>query len=133
MNDQATPASQPAPPPAEDAKPRPAGTPDPTLAHVVYGLYALGFINGITTLIGVIIAHLRRSEVAGTYLESHFTWQIRTFWIALLGLFIGAVLMMVGIGILVLLADAIWVIYRIVKGWLRLADGKPVEDPQALF
>ncbi len=115
----------------ETTPPGAAGEPDPLFAHVVYGLYALGFINGITTIIGVIMAYLRRGEVQGTYLESHFTWQIRTFWITLLASIVGFVLMMVGIGFLILLAVLIWVIYRIVKGWMRLGDKKPIEDPEA--
>lgn len=125
--------SQPGSPPPEPPVSPAAGEPDPTLVHVVYGLYALGFVNGLTAIIGAIIAHLRRQDVAGTYLESHFTWQIRTFWISLLAALAGFVLMVIGIGFLILIAVAIWLIYRIVKGWLRLADKKPVEDPQAWF
>lgn len=127
MSDQSPQPASPGP-----ATPGPAD-PDPTLVHVVYGLYALGFVNGLTAIIGVIIAHLRRQDVAGTFLESHFTWQIRTFWAAFLVGIVGMLLMMVGIGFLILTAVALWMIYRIVKGWLRLADRRPIEDPQAWF
>ncbi|MEQ8745498.1 hypothetical protein [Pyruvatibacter sp.] len=124
-----TPSSAPEPAPQPTAPP--AGTaPDPLMAHIVYGLYALGFFNGFTGIVGLIIAYVRRNDVRGTFLESHFTYQIRTFWISLGVGLISVVLMIVGIGFLLLLALAIWLVYRIVKGWLRLADGKPVADPE---
>src|SRR3954470_5777725 len=93
-----------------------------TLAMVVYALQALGFINGITWIVGVVIDYVKRDEAAGTWLESHFRWQIRTFWWGLLWGVIGAVLLLVLIGYVVWAAAAIWVIYRIVKGWLYLND-----------
>ena len=97
-----------------------------TLAMVVYALQALGFINGITWIVGVVIDYVKRDEAAGTWLESHFRWQIRTFWWGLLWGVIGAVLLLVLVGYLVWVAAAIWVIYRIVKGWLYLNDNKPI-------
>jgi uncharacterized membrane protein len=63
---------------------------------------------------------------AGTWLESHFRWQIRTFWFGLLWGVIGAALLLVLVGYFVLLADAIWIIYRVVKGWLNLSDNRPM-------
>lgn len=103
--------------------------PDPLMAHIAYGLYAVGFFNGFTAIIGVVIAYVRRPDVAGTYLESHFTYLIRTFWIALLGGFVSLLLLVFGIGFILMLAVAIWFIYRIVNGWIKLADRKPLEDP----
>jgi uncharacterized membrane protein len=97
-----------------------------TLAMVVYALQALGFINGVTWIVGVVIGYVKRDEAAGSWLESHFRWQIRTFWWGLLWGLIGAVLLLVLIGYLVWVAAAIWVIYRIVKGWLYLNDNKPI-------
>ena len=97
-----------------------------TLTMVVYALQALGFINGITWIVAVIIDYVKRDEAKGTWLESHFRWQIRTFWWGLLWGALGAVLVFVVVGFLVWAATAIWVIYRIVKGWLYLNENKPV-------
>jgi uncharacterized membrane protein len=97
-----------------------------TLAMVVYALQALGFINGITWIVAVVIDYAKLDDVKGTWLESHFRWQIRTFWWGLLWGVIGTVLLLVLVGWLVLAAASIWVIYRIVKGWLDLSDNKAV-------
>ena len=97
-----------------------------TLTMVVYALQALGFLVGISWIVAVVINYVKREEVAGTWLESHFRWQIRTFWFGLLWGVLGAILLLVIVGWFVLVADAIWVIYRIVKGWLYLNDGKPL-------
>jgi uncharacterized membrane protein len=98
------------------------------LAVVVYILQALSFfVGGITGLVGVIINYVKMEDVRGTWVESHFSWQIRTFWIALLWTVIGTVTIpLMGFGFLVLLATAVWVIYRVVKGALALNDGKPI-------
>jgi uncharacterized membrane protein len=97
-----------------------------TLTMVVYALQAIGFIVGITWIVAVIINYVKKEEVAGTWLESHFRWQIRTFWWGLLWAIIGLILFLVVIGYVVWVAAGIWVIYRIVKGWLYLNDNKPV-------
>ena len=76
--------------------------------------------------------YARRSEVVGTWLESHFRWQIRTFWYGLLwvGLCLLFVILTLGIGILIawlpLLIVSVWFVYRVVKGWIRLRDGRPM-------
>ncbi|GAB4481803.1 MAG: membrane protein [Burkholderiaceae bacterium] len=92
------------------------------VAFVVYVLYALSFLWGVTAIAGVIIAYVKRDDVRGTWLESHFGWQIRTFWWGLLWTVVGVVLVLAGVGFLILLAVWIWTIYRVVKGWLRLND-----------
>lgn len=97
-----------------------------TMATVVYALQAAGFFIGITWIVAVVINYVKRDDVRGTWLESHFSWQIRTFWWGLLWAVIGAILFIVVVGWFVLVADAIWIIYRIVKGWLNLAENKPV-------
>ena len=74
----------------------------------------------------VIINYVKKEEAAGTWLESHFRWQIRTFWFGLLWGVIGAILLLVIVGWFVLMADAIWIIYRVVKGWLNLAGNRPM-------
>ncbi|MFN2644346.1 MAG: DUF4870 family protein [Burkholderiales bacterium] len=97
-----------------------------TIATVVYALQAAGFFSGITWLAAVIVDYVKRDDAAGTWLESHFRWQIRTFWWGLLWGVIGCILMLILIGWLVLVATAVWIIYRIVKGWLRLAERREV-------
>ena len=98
-----------------------------TLAHVVYGLYALNFFVGFTGLIGVVIAYVKRGSVAGHWLGTHFNWQIRSFWYGL-GVAVIALLLARFLGWLVILAGAIWLIYRIVVGWRALAARQPIGD-----
>ncbi|HAO23533.1 MULTISPECIES: hypothetical protein [unclassified Methylophaga] len=97
-----------------------------TLTIVIYALQAASFIVGLTFLVAVIINYIKRDDVRGTWLESHFRWQIRTFWFCLLWGLIGALLSAVVIGVFILLANAVWVIYRIAKGWINVADNKPM-------
>jgi uncharacterized membrane protein len=97
-----------------------------TLTTVVYALQAAGFVVQITWIVAVVINYVKRDETNGTWLESHFRWQIRTFWWGLLWAAIGVITFLIVIGWLILIADAIWLIYRIVKGWLYLNDGKPI-------
>lgn len=115
-----------------------------TVTHLVYALHALSlligvltaatiigaFVFGVPSIIAVVINYLKRDEARGTFLESHFRWQIRTFWFALLWCVIGTLLIVTLIGILfalaVFFADSVWVIYRIVRGWLALRDRKPM-------
>jgi uncharacterized membrane protein len=117
-----------------------------TLTHVIYGLHAFSavtgmlspamiltaFLTGWPSIIAVILNYVKRSEVRGTWLDSHFSWQIRTFWFALLWLAIGGVLFATVIGIpfaiVLWLATGIWVLYRIIRGWLALGSQK--ELPQ---
>lgn len=96
------------------------------VALVVYVLYALSFLYGVTAIAGVVIAYIKRDDVRGTWLESHFAWQIRTFWWGLVWTVVGVVLALVAVGFLILFAVWIWAIYRVVKGWLRLNDGREV-------
>jgi uncharacterized membrane protein len=96
------------------------------LTTIIYALYAVAFVNGITAIIAIIINHVKKDDMAGTFLESHFRWQIRTFWFGLLWGVLGSIALLVLVGWLVLVANGIWIIYRIVKGWLRLNDNKPM-------
>ena|SRR5690554_3130853 len=97
-----------------------------TLTIVIYALQAASFVVGLTFLVAIIINYIKKDDVRGTWLESHFRWQIRTFWFCLLWGLIGAVLSAVFIGVVILLANAVWVIYRIAKGWIDVADNKPM-------
>jgi uncharacterized membrane protein len=117
-----------------------------TYTHIIYGLHALSVVIGLVgsativgafvwsvpSIIAVIMNYVRRAEVQGTYLESHFTWQIRTFWYTLLwavlvgGLSLILMLILIGfltwyIGFAILGA---WVLYRVVRGWLALREGR---------
>lgn len=113
-----------------------------TITYVMYGLHAFSaltglmssafivtaFLTGWPSIIAVIINYLKQDEARGTYLESHFRWQLRTFWFALFWLLIAGVLMVTLIGIpvafVLLLGVGLWVLYRIVRGWLNLTDRK---------
>ena len=100
-----------------------------TIATVVYALQAAGFFVGITWIVAVIIDYVKKDDARGTWLESHYRWQIRTFWFGLLWGVIGGILCLILIGFLVLAVDAVWIIYRIVKGWLNLAENKAMDAP----
>jgi uncharacterized membrane protein len=112
--------------------------------HVIYGLHAFsvvagivtpafivtGFLTGWPSIIAVVLNYVKRSEARGTFLESHFSWQIRTFWFAALWCVIGAVIWMTLVGIPVAfgiwIATGIWVAYRVIRGWFKLTDNKPL-------
>lgn len=97
-----------------------------TVATVVYALQVAGFFTGIAWLIAIVVGYVKRDDAKGSWLESHYRWQIRTFWWGLLWGVIGAITALIVVGFAILLADALWIIYRIAKGWLALAEGKPV-------
>jgi len=97
-----------------------------TVATVVYALQAAGFFLGITWIAAVIIDYVKKDDAVGTWLESHYRWQIRTLWFGLLWGVLGGILAFILIGFIVLAADAVWIIYRIVKGWLRLSENRAV-------
>lgn len=101
------------------------------LTHIVYLLQALTYVTAITYIIAVIINYVKLDDVRGTWLESHFRWQIRTFWYSLLGLVVGVITFYIFIGWVILMATFFWVIYRIVKGWLYLYEKRPIEPHPA--
>jgi uncharacterized membrane protein len=88
------------------------------------------FVFGVPSIIAVVINYVKRGEARGTYLESHFRWQIRTFWFALLWSIIGGMLFITLVGIPlaigVFFAAGVWAIYRVARGWLALRDQKPM-------
>jgi uncharacterized membrane protein len=121
------------------------------LTHLIYGLHAFSaitgllgaafvvttFLSGWPSIIAVILNYVKRSDVRGTFLESHFRWQIRTFWFALLwgviALLLVVVLAITVIGLVIPWTLAaligIWVLYRIIRGWLALLSGRPMPMP----
>jgi uncharacterized membrane protein len=102
---------------------------DKSLTSLIYLLYALSLVVGVTALVAIVMNYVKRDDVRGTWLESHFRWQIRTFWFSLLWGAIGVVTFLLIVGWFILIADLLWFIYRIVKGWIRLNDGKPMYVP----
>jgi uncharacterized membrane protein len=97
------------------------------LLHVTYGLYAVTpLLWPIPAIVAVVINYVKRDDAAGTWLASHFRWQIRTFWFALIWGIVGVATLVILVGFVVLMAVGVWLIYRLVKGWLYLNDGKPM-------
>jgi uncharacterized membrane protein len=117
--------------------------------HWMYALHAAGALLGILTsaavatafvfsipsIVAVIMNYVKRGEVRGTWLDSHFAWQLRTFWwaalwIVIISLFSAPLVLALGLGILTwalgIAVVGIWVIYRVVRGWLALKDGRPI-------
>jgi len=99
------------------------------LALIVYILYLVAYVVGITAVIGVIIAHVQVGTTADPMLASHYRFQIRTFWIGVLYLVVGVILAFVLIGFLVLLWWFIWSLIRTIKGLLLLNENRPIRDP----
>ncbi len=117
-----------------------------TLTHVIYGLHAFSLVTGIIgaatvvgafltgwpSIIAVVLNYVKRSDARGTWLESHFRWQIRTFWFGLLwvGLCMAFIVVTLGIGILIawlpLAIVSVWFVYRIALGWFRLNERRPM-------
>ena len=95
-----------------------------TITIAVYALQAASLVFGITAIIAIILNYVKLSDVQGTRYESHFHWQIRTFWFGLLWTVVSILLVFAVVGWIGLLVVAVWFIYRIVKGWVRLIDGK---------
>mgnify|MGYP007125331978 CR=1 FL=1 len=90
-----------------------------------------GFVFGLPSLIAVLLNYLKRSDVRGTWLESHFVWQIRTFWFTLLWLVLSFLVMLTIIGIpiaawVMIPVLGLWVGYRVLRGWLALSGGRQV-------
>lgn len=115
--------------PQHEPQQPPTNDPVPQLkqmATIGYALYALGCIFPVAYIASLILAYIKRGEARGTYVESHFTWQISTFWVAFIIGIVSFVTMFIGIGFIIYLVMVVWVIYRIIKGWLALADNRPV-------
>ncbi|WP_303904861.1 DUF4870 family protein [Thiohalomonas denitrificans] len=96
------------------------------LLTAVYALQALSFLFPVAFIVGVVLDYVKRGEATDAWLASHFRWQIRTFWFAVVWSLVGGLTTGIGIGLLILFATAVWLIYRITRGWLNLSDGKAV-------
>jgi uncharacterized membrane protein len=115
-----------------------------TYTHVIYALHAASllvgifgaasiigaFLFGIPSILAVILNYARRDDVRGTYLESHFRWQIRTFWFAFAWAIFGGLafvtVLLIPLALVLFGGLAIWVIYRVIRGWMRLREGRTV-------
>lgn len=102
---------------------------DKTLPAVVYALHIAGAVTGVTCLIGAIIAYISRKDAA-EWLVSHYEFQIRTFWLALLFSVISIILTPVGIGMVALVATGLWLVVRGVVGLSTLLKGQPYPTPK---
>ena len=101
-----------------------------TLNHVTYALYALSLLGfGTTAIVAIVLNYIKRDDARGTWLESHFSWQIRTFWWSVVWAVLGFITMIILIGWVIWGIASIWFIYRIAKGWLNLNEGKPMPLP----
>jgi uncharacterized membrane protein len=118
-----------------------------SVAHLVYALHTLAivvgimgaatvifsFIGSLPSIVAVILNYVKRGDARGTWVDSHYRWQIRTFWFAVLWALIGWALVFTFIGavagIPILIALTLWLMYRIGRGWLRLRDRRPMYAP----
>ena len=118
-----------------------------TLTHALYALHGFSalmgvlstafivtaFLTGWPSIIAVIINYVKRSDARGSWLNSHFGWQIRTFWYALLWVVVAGLLVLTVIGIpvawVLLVGAGLWVLYRIIRGWIALTEAKPMPQP----
>jgi uncharacterized membrane protein len=122
-----------------------------TYTHIIYALHASAVLTGVLTsssiagrflfglpsIIAVIMNYARRAEAHGTWLATHFQWQIRTFWRALLWiaitLLVGGLLTLIVIGIFIVIAGfcivGLWVAYRVIRGWIALSERRAVPRP----
>jgi uncharacterized membrane protein len=90
------------------------------------------FVFGVPSLIAVVLNYLKRGEVSGTWLDSHYRWQIRTFWFTLLWLLVYGLLIITLIGIpiawMLIVVLGLWVAYRVIRGWLALSGRRAIDD-----
>lgn len=98
------------------------------LAFVIYVLQLLALVSFVTAVVGVVISYIKVDDAREPdWLRTHYRWQIKTFWIWLLLTIVGFITIIILIGWLILLFTTIWLIYRVVKGLIRLHDSQPVD------
>jgi len=121
-----------------------------TWTQIIYALHAFSLLTGILgaatvvgafltgwpSIIAVILNYAKRSEVRGTWLDSHFGWQIRTFWFAVLWLVVGGMVFVTFIGfpvaVVIWVLTGLWVLYRIARGWMTLSAEKPMAPSEPI-
>jgi len=104
--------------------------PGKTNLQVIYVLYLASFVIGITGIVGIVLAHLNSGK-SEAWLESHYTWAIRTFWFGLLGALVSGLLMIVFIGMLLMPLVALWIIIRTIVGLQKLGRNEAIANPQS--
>ena len=118
--------------------------------HVIYALHAWSVLIGLLTpafvlsafllgwpsLVAVVFNYIKRSDATGTLFESHFRWQIRTFWFAIPGALAGLVLwftlLLIPVAFLIWIVTGLWIVYRVARGWIALLRGQPMPMPAYL-
>ncbi len=103
--------------------------PGKTNIQVIYILYLASFVVGITGLVGVVMAYINRGKSA-PWIETHYTWAIRTFWIGVLYSLIAALLMIIAVGFVLFFAVAVWVVIRVVVGLQKAGRNEPIANPE---
>lgn len=99
------------------------------ITATVYLCQVLTFmLAGLPLLVGAAINFFKKNDVQGTWLESHFNWQIKTTWVALAGFAIAGLTFSMGAGVFILMMTLVWMIYRIAVGWYALTDGKAIDN-----
>lgn len=117
-----------------------------TVANIVYALHAFAiavglfgaatvvgsFLMSLPSIAAVVLNYIKRSDARGTWAESHYRWQIRTFWYSIFWVLVASLLFVTLIGIPFAMAIlglvSLWLAYRIGKGWLRLRDARPMYE-----
>lgn len=98
------------------------------LTHLIYGLFALGLLSagflGVATIAAVVLAYVKRSDAIGTVYAAHFDWVLKTFWWGLLWFVLALITLFIFIGWVIGLATVVWLVYRVIKGWLALLNGQ---------
>ena len=110
----------------------PADRDERLLVGLTYVLFLIGNIIGVTSIIGVVIAYVRR-ENAPAWLQSHYTFQIRTFWVSLIGVVVFGILTLILIGFVGLLVVWLWLLIRSVVGLLRVIERQQIDDPRSFW
>lgn len=98
--------------------------------QLIYVLYLVGFVIGISAIVGIVLAHLNRGK-SEPWIETHYRWAIRTFWLALLGGFISLLLIVIGIGVILMFATAVWVVVRCIVGLQAVGRNEPIRNPDS--
>lgn len=105
--------------------------------HIVYALYGAAIVFGLPSVLGVIVAYLKRADLEGTPLAGHITWQIRTFWIQIITVVLAAGLwatwILIPVAAVIGGAGWLWFVYRVVKGWIRHSNDHGIRDPYSMF
>lgn len=93
-----------------------------TLTHITYLCFILGAFLYPIIIVAMVLNYFNEDKVAGTWIHTHFAWQARTFWKALIWYLIGLILCLIVVGVIVIFGVYVWYLYRMIKGWIYLSD-----------